>query len=159
MGYSDPSDGLHIKVELDDAEVRRQMRELIARGRRLPLKRVGVIGVASVLRNFRVGGRPKKWPPSKRVQGGRDSKGRYKKRKGKTLQDTGRLMKSVDVAIYQNDMNVMIYTDLVYAPPHQYGWKERNIPARPFMLWQKQDIAKIQKLLGDAITGEGRGGR
>lgn len=151
------SDSIEIRAVVDDAAVEKLVRDLEARGRKLPLKRLGVIGVRSVTRNFRDQGRPDKWAPLGGVgynKTGRDSLGRFKSmrgvRRGKILQDTGRLRNSVEAKIL-GVADLKVYTDLVYAPPHQFGWPKKGIPARPFMLWQEEDFSDIQTVLADHL--------
>lgn len=64
------------------------------------------------------------------------SKARHKQRikKGanyKILTDTGELRRSVQYKASDND--VVIGSNLKYAPIHQFGSSKKNIPARPFL--------------------------
>lgn len=127
---------------------------------------IGNLVVKSVKQNFRVGGRPDKWTPSKKT-------------KGKTLVATGSLEKGIHYEIGSDEGSVTIMTTpLKYARimqnggkigPHTIVAKNRqalkfslggvtlyrtsvnhpgsNIPARPYMLLQDEDEAKIKDIL------------
>ena len=134
----------------------------------------------SVRQNFREGGRPDKWPASKRADGdagyGNDS--------GQTLIDTARLMNSI-VGIGNRD-SVKVGTNVAYASAHNFGVDKEitqqvrqhvrritqafgkpidmkavtvkshsrkfhmQLPAREFMLVQEEDWGDIE----DIITGK-----
>jgi phage virion morphogenesis protein len=69
----------------------------------------------SVRRNFREGGRPNRWPASKRA----DGQGGYGNASGQTLVDTARLMNSI---VGVGDSNsAMVGTNVAYASAHNFG--------------------------------------
>ena len=134
------------------------------------LKTVGQIIRTSVVRNFEVGGRPRSWKESKRAE--RES--------GRTLADTGRLRNSIHAAVTGN--RIEVGTNVKYAAIHQFGGKTSphmifpkngkalfwpgarhpvksvnhpgsNIPARPFLMIQKEDWAEIKRVLGKFTIG------
>lgn len=140
-----------IETRVDSRQVDRYLSSILARGKRIPLRRLATIGLRSVLRNFNEQGRPDKWAPLALKPNGEP------RREGMILQDKGRLKKSIDWEGFASGTNLKVYTDLVYAPPHQYGWPEKHIPARPFMMWQPEDIKDMQKVLADHLEGKGRG--
>lgn len=72
----------------------------------------------SVRRNFREGGRPTKWPASKRA----DRDAGYGHKSGQTLVDTARLLNSI-VGIGDGD-SAKVGTNVVYAPAHNFGIDE-----------------------------------
>lgn len=127
------------RAELDQRGIDKMLNTLVKRGKRLPLKRIAVIGDRSVKRNFQQQGRPKKWEP-------------LKYRDGMILQDKGHLKKSIDIRIIASRADLKVYTDSDVAPHHQYGAPKANIPARPFMMWQPEDIVQIEKLLADHLV-------
>jgi len=69
----------------------------------------------SVRRNFRDGGRPEKWPASKRA----DGQAGYGKESGQTLVDTARLMNSI-IGVGDKD-SVRVGTNVAYAAAHNFG--------------------------------------
>lgn len=69
----------------------------------------------SVRRNFRDGGRPDRWPASKRA----DNQAGYGKESGQTLVDTARLMNSI-VGVGDKD-SVRVGTNVAYAAAHNFG--------------------------------------
>ena len=111
--------------------------------------------IRSTEQNFREGGRPSKWTPSKRVQ----------KFGGKTLVQSGRLKNSVDYKAEKNRLTVG--TNVVYAAPHQWGLKEtqtvrskkgktfrrkQNIPQRQFLLVQPADTKYNGKICAHYVA-------
>lgn len=134
---------------------------------------IGNLVAKSVKQNFRDGGRPDKWTPSK-------------KSKGKTLIGMGALMKSIHYELDGDGDAVTVMTGpQKYARimqnggksgPHEIRAKNRqalrftvggkvlyrksvhhpgsNIPARPYMLLQNEDEAKIKDILCRHIIGE-----
>lgn len=69
----------------------------------------------SVRRNFREGGRPEKWPASKRADGDAG----YGNETGQTLIDTARLMNSIIGE--GDDTSVRVGTNADYAAAHNFG--------------------------------------
>ena len=128
-----------ILTHIDSREVERRLHQIVAQGKALPLRRIGVIGHASIMRTFQEEGRPQKWAP-------------IVARSGRPLQDQGDLKRSVHYRII-GASNVAITTKDWRAPFHQYG--TRTIPARPFMLWQREDIRKIVDLLRKHVLPKG----
>lgn len=140
----------------------------------------------SVALNFRASGRPVKWDPSGRTRVSKVSKYDKKKRFGKTLINTGTLMRSIhDVMTGEK---IEIGTNVSYARIHQYGGSieknvnvkahtrvinqafgrklenplrvnvsshDRNmnlrIPARPFLMYQKDDLDYIENIMKQII--------
>jgi phage gpG-like protein len=132
----------------------------------------------SVRRNFQEGGRPDKWPASKRA----DDQAAYGSESGQTLIDTARLMNSI-VGMGDPD-RVRVGTNVEYAAAHNFGVDQEitqqvrehvrritrafgreipltevtvkphqrkvhmQLPARPFMLIQDEDWDDI----ADVVT-------
>lgn len=150
---------------------------------RQPLEEIGGLMVRSVRRNFREGGRPKKWPKSQRA-GERRS----------TLVKDEHLMRSVHAKVEAT--RVLIGPHREYARIHQYGskglrggvikqtptakqrkyfwamyykhghdpkWKASamskqiriKIPARPYLVFQKEDRRRAARIYTDwALRGK-----
>lgn len=140
----------------------------------------------SVRKNFEDGGRPDKWPVSKRAAGDR----------GQTLRDTDRLYNSIASEFDQAAGGVRVGTSVEYAAAHHFGVDKKveqqvdahlrritqafgrelkfpvwvnvgehgrtihqRIPARPFMLMQEEDWATVQEIIRaeiESIMQEGR---
>lgn len=83
------------------------------------LKLIGERMISSVSKNFHAGGRPVKWKISARASKKHKSKKDKKYREGKTLIDTGLLMRSIHFEAKQNEVN--IGTNIVYAKIHNEG--------------------------------------
>lgn len=96
-----------LEVEVDLGEVKSLLKQIERRGKRLPLRRAAVVMHRSVMRNFQAGGRPTRWP-------------KLKSRKGRPLQDTGFLKKSVQHRIIGSS-NVKVYSKHPHAAYHQEG--------------------------------------
>lgn len=74
-----------------------------------PFKNIGQLMIGSTRRNFQAGGRPVKWPVSRRV----------KKHGGKTLRKTSKLMNSVHYVTASDHLTIM--TNERFARIHQFG--------------------------------------
>jgi phage gpG-like protein len=174
--------GTGINVTLDDAQVQGLIQRIEARTNDFsPLLNVmgDRMSKFSIPRNFREGGRPEKWKPSKRAAA----------KDGQTLINTGRLRSSITYAI--GDRELRVGTNVVYARIHQLGGRiagdfnvkahERTIrmafgrtiaprqvevrahsrhvdftmPARPFLLVQDEDFAYFRREIGAYLTEVG----
>lgn len=98
-------------------------------------------------KTFRMDGRPS-WKVSKRAAAV----------SGQTLQKTGRLRQSVTgrsrSAIREFKGQTLAFgTKLLYGRSHQFGFKPRNIPKRPFLGVYREDIKKMEKVFGQDIEG------
>lgn len=106
------------------------------------LNEIGTILVASIHRNFREGGRPTKWKPSKRAL----------RTGGKTLIDTRHLYQSIHYTTNIGKKSVTVSTQVVYAAIHHFGGVIKTrfativMPARPFMLYQPNDLKRIRRI-------------
>ena len=124
----------------------------------------GII-IKSTADNFRAGGRPDKWEPLKpatllaRTRKGKSTI-RVKSSGGRRspvvlatdqpiLQATGTLRNSIISAAAEGhvekiDRNSLeIGTNLDYARAHNFGVSKNNLPARPYIFFQKEDIENI----------------
>ena len=98
---------------------------------------------SSIMQNFREGGRPERWQLSKRLL--EPKKG---KREGQSvpLILTGRLRGSVDKFVEYPKAGILV-KKLKYAKIHQFGFEEKNIPKRPYLVMQKEDEEKIREII------------
>lgn len=116
----------------------------------VPLKAGGVHMMGSIRRNFKVGGRPKKWTPLK------PATLKAKAPKTKILIDSARLMGSITFKEGRDRLHVG--TNLIYGPIHQFGGQAgrglaTTIPARPYSVFQKSDVRVIARFIGEHIAG------
>ena len=95
----------------------------------------------SVVRNFVEGGRPEKWTPSQRALGLIRSRIDGKRRVGKTLIDTAKLMNSINYKISGD--NIFVGTAISYG---KYVDSDRK-----FLMLQKNDKTRIMNLLETTI--------
>lgn len=151
---------MRIEIDVDNKEVSALFKQISSRVADLtPLMNIsGEIIRSSVIENFRVGGRPEKWKPSKRAI----------LQDGQTLVDKGILRNSIN---YQAGRNrVEVGTNVVYAAIHQFGLQQSvnvkqhkrknkkggastvkahsrkiNMPKRPFLLVQDEDLEEIRE--------------
>lgn len=173
-----------MRVEIDDGRLQEVLARRIERceNKQQALRAVGAIVRESIRTNFREGGRPEKWEPSRR-----SSAEAIPGRRIGTLRDTNRLMNSFTIRADQN--RVVVGTNVEYAATHQYGAKKfsfgtvvakvpahyrtvrgkftiqvkahdrkmklpwGDIPARPFMHIQTDDIRDIEEILAAHIIG------
>jgi len=66
---------------------------------------------------------------------------RRRQKSSKPLQDTGRLRGSLRHRVVNRGKEGVIFTNLKYAPTHQYGYKK--IPARPYVWLPKEFVKKL----------------
>jgi phage virion morphogenesis protein len=116
----------------------------------VPLRAGGVHMMGSIRRNFKVGGRPKKWAPLK------PATLKAKAPKTKILIDSARLMGSVTFKESRDRLDVG--TNLIYGPIHQFGGQAgrglaTTIQARPYMVFQESDVRVIARFIGEHLAG------
>ena len=140
------------------------------------LKECGLVLLRSIAKNFKAGGRPGRWHPSKRAL----------REGGKTLIDTARLLRSINMRVLGRILTVG--TNVKYARVHQLGGKlDKNvtirqhyrhitkafgrpvkgrkvlvkqhqrqqnmyIPARPFLMVQPGDMRVMRKIVAEYVT-------
>lgn len=129
----------------------------------------------SIDRNFAAQGRPDRWPPlafdtlDSWAGGKKSFWGRSKKtgkrtglsQKGRTalagrliLTDSTRLRNSI--YYIASGSGVIVGTNVVYAAIHQFGGRagrglKVTIPARPYLLFQDEDIDRYEQMLVDFV--------
>lgn len=118
------------------------------RSRNLPWNQVGNILLKSIDDNFQVGGRYKK---AGSFEGGSRKWVKTKKRKNKILVKSGRLKNRIMKIVSARD--VKIKSALAYSAAQQYGYKKRNLPARPFIVHQDRDIKTISSIFKKHMIG------
>lgn len=131
----------------------------------MPMKRAAVLMMRSIQANFDNSGRPTTWTPLAQ------STLRQKQRLGyssKPLIRTGALRQSI--APQSSKMSMVLSTAIPYGAIHQYGGfagRSRGIakslkkgvtgrpyiPARPYLVFQNQDLERIKNMIVDYLTG------
>lgn len=138
-----------IEIQIDHKKLRKTERLLINLGETAnrptkALKQIGEVMVTSVQKNFASEGRPERWASlSLMTLAMRRNKN---KSSVKILQDTGMLKNSITYALRNDDTELAIGTNVVYAKIHQEGGKI-NIPARTI-------VPKKAKVLRFTINGK-----
>lgn len=126
-----------VKYNIKDLQARAALKQA-ARHLSKPekaLKECGLVLLRSVAKNFKAGGRPMRWHPSKRAL----AEG------GKTLLDTARLKNSMTMRVLGKVLTVG--TNVKYARIHQLGGKlDKNVTVR-------QHYRNITKAFGRPIEG------
>ena len=121
----------------------------------IPLKQSGMLMMKSIDTNFKAQGRPAKW----KALASSTIKAR-KKGSSTILQDTGTLKNSITLDV-RGTKEVAIGTSLIYAPTHNFGRVSSKggggktsttvIPQRKFLLFQNEDVKRIDKIFVDYI--------
>lgn len=141
-----------IRIEVDTKSVNDSLKQLAANMGDMTkvMRKIAGVMEYAVEQNFQTEGARlgKRWKPSQRAM--RD--------KGRTLQDTGRLIGSM-VKDYGPNYAI-VGTNVVYGPIHQFGGKAgRNrkvtMPPRPFLGLNAQDEQDIIKKITEALTPKG----
>lgn len=119
------------------------------------LREIGEMLVSSIQRNFTVGGRYGPGPFGGGLSRWRPS-GRAVRESGVTLSDTGQLAASI-TARPVGEAGLLIGTNKVYGAIHQYGGRAGRagsalIPARPFIVIQKEDLQEVADIIGDYLS-------
>lgn len=117
---------------------------------------VGAYMLGSVEKNFRAQGRPDKWPGLAASTLANRAKRNSRRRKAnrvsgsaQILIDTARLKNSIQFRVIGGGVGVEIGTNVKYARRHQFGYPggvgrgHARTPARPFLLFQDEDIKEI----------------
>jgi len=108
------------------------------------LAEIGEAGTAAIRNVFKNEGSPSgSWPKLK--QATINDRIRLGKWPGKILQRSGVLINSIS---YQTiGAKVVWGSNVFYAATHQYGYTKQNIPARPFMVFEKESILNFKNIL------------
>jgi len=75
---------------------------------------------------------------------------RKKGSKRETLAMTGKLKRSVGKKLSLRKMSMKVGTRLKYAASHQFGYKKKNIPARPFIGL----TPRMERHIGESMRAE-----
>lgn len=165
---------MEIVIELDQrqtAELERMMEETLEFGHDIknPVSKSAFYMLNSVMKNFREQGRPDKWAEWSKNKSKRNalsySEWREHIRKpkgilklavkwGKFIRATD-LMKSINVA-EPNAEGVLLRAgdNAPYAAMHQFGSADGDVPARPFLLFQDEDVEKILTIFEKALKAK-----
>ncbi len=117
-----------------------------------PLRAAGVLMLGSIEKNFKAQGRPTKWKALEEttLAGRRKGKG---KGSSQILIDTARLKNSHSMKVFTD--GVAVGTNVIYGPRQHFGYKAADgksgrghseTPARPFLMFQDEDIRDIGKI-------------
>lgn len=118
----------------------------------IPMKQASLLMLASVNKNFQMSGRPTSWVPLAA------STLKEKIRKGystRPLIRTGFLRQSITAQ--SGRMEMRLGTAIRYGRIHEYGGRagrggSANIPARPYLLFQREDLDRIRKMILSYLT-------
>jgi phage virion morphogenesis protein len=148
-------------IKAKDLGAERQIAEMLARVRNLrpATKVIGEAGLASIQRNFEEGGRPKKWKSLAAAT--IKQRRRQKKWPGQILVRrgvSGGLLGSISYRAYPS--KVRWSAKKIYAAIQHLGGRagrghKVKIPARAYMLMQREDRGEFIEILRDYIF-EGR---
>lgn len=154
---------LHLRVSgdrsLDDHII--QLNEIIQRGQdmRPVMQLIDKYLTGAVKRTFEAEGRPRKWKPLQRMTILDRARKGYPP--GPILRRTDTLMNSLtqDGAAYEfhkvGARSVQRGSKVVYFRTHQYGYPQRNVPARVMLVLERQDVAQMRKMIAEFVrTGK-----
>lgn len=111
------------------------------------MKQGAVMMLRSVDQNFRQSGRPIPWKPLKFATLKRKLRQGYSPL---PLTRTGALRRSITQKTFRQKFQ--LGTSIKYGAVHQFGGGN-NIPARPYLVFQRQDVKRINKLVLEYIAG------
>ena len=151
---------VEIKITKKDLGAERRVAEMLQRVKNLrpALKIIGETGLTSIQRNFEEGGRPKKWKPLAL------STIKQRRRQGKwpgqilvRLGFGGGLLGSISYRVTPS--KVRWTAKKIYAAIQHFGGKagrghKATIPARAYMLFQREDREDFRETLREYITGK-----
>ena len=163
-----------VAVKILAADVLARLQGMEARGGNLSgvFRNFGEYMKGSIDKNFAAGGRPAKWEPlgfatkvawslGKKSHWGKKDKmtktGRTAWKGRLPLTDTARLRRSISYRAGAREIS--IGTNVIYAAIHQLGGKagrgkKVNIPARPYLMFQDEDIQYLDRtLINYILTG------
>ncbi len=143
---------LQLGMSLSGGSMDAALSELEARLNRLsgPIEAFGRTMMDSVARNFDEHGRPDRWQPL--------SESTLRRKGNDTiLVDTGRLRGSIGYRVGRDSLTV--YAEMPYASVHQLGGsagrgKAAAIPARPFLVFQDEDVGRLVEMLTDHLLNQ-----
>lgn len=132
--------------------------KLNGEGMRPLMNDIGETLLESIQKNFEDEGRPDKWDKlAKKTIKERTKLGLWP---GKILNrhGTSGLLGAVNV-LKSNDDSVSVgvkrnSTEGDYASKLHYGDEDTNLPARPFIMWQQEDLDEIKESIMDFMTGD-----
>ena len=128
--------GILFKLSLKDmgaGQTVKQLAENISKPQRI-LQEIGLVMLSSVQQNFIAQGRPVSWKPSQRaiIQ------------HGQTLRDTGRLMNSITMKVYEN--HVRVGTNVIYAVIQHFGGEiKKGVQVKGYTRILKKSDMKMKK--------------
>ncbi len=131
-------------------KILKRVKELATDSRHVerPMKASGTYMLGSIEKNFKAGGRPNRWTG---LSAATIARRRNKKKSSiKILIDTARLKNSHQFRLVSE--GVQIGTNVIYAPRQHFGYEggsgrgHAKTPARPFLMFQEEDIREIGEI-------------
>ena len=176
--------GLEIKVEIEDKEFQKYMRLMEKNASQLGpfFNKASMIMFRSFAQNFKEQGRPRHWTrlSPNTIAGRRKGSDKILQDTGRLRMST--IARGTPGNLYRQGKNYLkMGSRLSIAPHHQYGTRPYDIvprnakalrfmtaqgiryamrvhhpglDARPFVMFQDEDVKALTKLAGDHVTGE-----
>jgi len=142
-----------IEIKIDDREVKNALNNLKKKVKDMTpvMRKIAGIMHNAVEENFENEGRPRWKPLSPRTILARQKRGYWP---GKVLQMRGELASSISSKY--DDKSAVVGTNKKYAAIHQFGGKagrknKVDIPARPFLKLEKDDLEEIKRKIIEYI--------
>ena len=146
--------GLAMAVTVGNTEALATITELVRRvdDPHVALQAGGIHMLRSIQQNFDQSGRPGHWAPNAPST-------ILKKGSSKPLIDTGAMMGAIRYEATQ--ATLALSSSLVQSRIQQLGGRTGRghavtIPARPFLVFQDDDLDVIAEIIGDYVAGQGR---
>ena len=140
---------INIKIDGADA-VKKRLGEIASRmsNPRPILKAIGDRVAEQTKRRFESGGPAPSGDPWAALKPATMKR----KKRDKILTESGQLKNSIRYQMISNN-TVEIGTNKIYAAVHQFGFKKKNISARPFLGLSEKDGNEIVGIINDYIMG------
>ncbi|MHB8808958.1 MAG: phage virion morphogenesis protein [Desulfobulbaceae bacterium] len=170
-----------ITIRIEDAALTALLNQTAARfGDLTPLnRRIAMLMASSIRENFEAGGRPTRWKPSKRAKTQRGQTLRDTNRLMNSITGKGTATQAiagtsdvraavhnfgakrgsfgtVQAAVRAHLRRIRGKEQKVRAHSRKQPMPWGDIPARPFMLLQPDDLVEIKDMVGTYLTGRGR---
>lgn len=128
-----------MRIQIQDEALNKLLQKMKDADLKAPLRDSAIYMKNSIQQNFDAQGRPEKWQPLSPKYAA------WKQKKGYSpdiLILTGALRRSINISATAREARV--FTGMKYGPIHQVGGSQ--IPARPFMVVQDEDISNIEDI-------------
>jgi len=149
--------GTHIRIELDDRQVRQALDRLLRATRDLsdPMAEIAEVLLENTQKRFERGQAPDGTPWAPLSPKYRRSRRKRRSRGADAILVLDDHLRGELHATSGRDW-AEVGSSRIYAATHQFGDPRRNIPARPFLGLDDQDLANIHEILAEYLENATR---